>query len=678
MKIAWLALLFAVRTFGNISNPPLLVYSTYLNGASDSGANGIAIDSAGNAYVSGITTSPDFPFTLPPIGPPVSNNNCNFVTKLNPSGTAIVWSACLTIPAGGPIAVDSSGAVYVGGNNSGNGAITKLSPNGDAIIWSTNVATAYPISLALDGEGNVYVAGSAGPGLQTTPGAYQTQYAGGYCPDYGSPTTPCNDGFVAKLDPSGTVVYSTYLATSGSAQGIALDSQTNAWITGGSAGGGAFVLKVNSDGSKLLFAKGVGRPPQENNLTAGSAGLGIAVDSEDDAYAVGSAGLGVPTTPGTLDPTGPSGDSIGDAYGYIVKFNSSGNLVYGTYVEDNGSISAVAVDAQGNAYFGLNDQVYRKYCSSNIGSSVMVLSPDGSKILSNAGIAAPTKMLLLDGKGGVFITGTTYVEIFVTTPDAFQTLASTGSNAFAAKFDFSQPPGLAFTCLVNAADMTVGLNNPRDAPDGSVAPGELVTLFGTRFSGQGLKVTFDGFPAPVTYSDAGQINAVVPFEAGQANHPATTLVSVQMGTQMYGPVELPVAPAMPAIFTVGPSNHFLTPFMTQAAALNQDGSINSSANPAPAGSVVAIFMTGVGEYNPPLPDGSLGPLLPPFPTPVIPMSATVNTESAEILFAGQAPAVIAGVVQVNVRIPDDIKSGPAALLVAVGQSYGASATVAIR
>jgi uncharacterized protein (TIGR03437 family) len=677
MKIPWLILLLAVQAFGTLSNPPLLVYSTYLNGTNESGANGIAIDSAGNAYISGITTSSDFPFTLPPIGPPVSNNICNFVTKLNPSGTAIIWSVCLTIPAGGPIVVDASGAVYVGGNNTITGAVTKLTPNGDAIIWSTNIASAYPLSLALDAAGNVYVAGTAGPGLATTPGAYQTQYTAGYCSDYG-PNVPCNDGFAAKLDPTGRVVYSTYLATSGSAQGIALDSQTNAWITGGTSGGGAFVLKLDSAGAKFLFSKYFAGP-ENLEETSGAIGLGIVVDSQDSAYAVGGAGYGVPTTPDTVDPNGPFQQSIGDAAGYVLKFKSTGDIVYGTYLgDDYASISAVAVDAKGNAYFGLNDQIAGLYCSTHIGSSVMVLNPDGSKILSSAGIAAPTKRLLLDGKGGVFISGTTYAEIFVSTPHAFQTLASRGSNAFAAKFDFSQPAGLAFTCLVNAANMTVGLNNPRDAPDGSVAPGELVTLFGTGFSGPGLKVTFDGFPAPVTYADSGQINAVVPFEAGQANHPPTTLVSVQMGSQTYGPVELPVAPAMPAIFTVGPSNPFLTPYVTQAAALNQDGSINSSANPAPAGSVVAVFMTGVGEYNPPLPDGSLGPLKPPFPTPVIPMSALVNSEPAEVLFAGQAPALIAGVVQVNVRIPRDIKSGPATLGVAVGQSYGAIATVAIR
>jgi uncharacterized protein (TIGR03437 family) len=667
-------LLLTVEAYGTLSNPPLEVYSTYLTGTYGSGTGGIAIDSSGNAYVSGSTTSPDFPFTSAPLGPPPTDYNCNFVTKLNPSGTAIVWSVCLTIPAGGPIAVDAAGSVYVGGGSSSGSAITKLTPSGDGIVYSTSIPLAYVTSLALDSTGNVYLTGTAGPGLQTTAGAYQTQYMAGNC-SYGGQTALCNDAFVIKLDPTGAVVYGTYLGTRGGAQAIALDSHGSVWVAGATPyPSAAFVAKLDAAGATLPFSRFFGGGIVFGAQTT-ALGLGIAVDSQDAVYAVGQSGLGVPTTPEALDPNGPSDQFIDAEAAYVLKFNSTGMLVYGTYVGSSGSISAVAVDGEGNAFFGMNGTSISNSlppnCTPFDGDSLIALSPDGSKITSSSNYPGPIKALLLDGKGGVFITGTTDAEIFVSTPQAFQTQASVASNAFAAKFDFSQPAGLAFTCLVNAASLSVGLNNPRGALDGSVAPGELVTLFGSGFAGPELQVTFDGISAPVTYSDAGQINAVVPFEVGQVPFWPLTFVFVRAGAQTFGPVRLPTAPAMPGMFTLSGNG------LGQAAALNQDGSVNSSANPATAGSVITVFITGVGDYNPSLPDGALGPLKPPFPKPVLPMSAIVNSEPAPLLFVGQAPGLIAGVVQVNVRIPGDAKSGQATLAVAVG-NYGAGATVSIR
>jgi uncharacterized protein (TIGR03437 family) len=188
----------------------------------------------------------------------------------------------------------------------------------------------------------------------------------------------------------------------------------------------------------------------------------------------------------------------------------------------------------------------------------------------------------------------------------------------------------------------------------------VVTLFGLNFSpGAGLKVTFDGASAPLIYADTGQINAVVPFDVQDLSG-SSTLVSIQSGEQTFGPVKLPVAPAQPGLFTRDGSGR------GQAAILNQDGTLNSSTSPASAGSVVAVYMTGVGDYKQKLLDGSLGPLDPPFPSPVLGVSATINGEQAPVLFVGQAPGLIAGVVQVNVQVPGDVKSGMATLVVYVG------------
>jgi uncharacterized protein (TIGR03437 family) len=646
MKVARLTLLLALSAFGDFSNPPLLSYATYLGGARGSGAQGLAVDSAGYAYVSGLALSPDFPFTVPPPVPNQPGLYFRFLTKLNPLGTGIVWSVCPNFPSSGPIALDGSGSIYVLGTGVDSSTVTKLTPNGDKILYSVTIPHAAASAMAVDPGGNVYLTGEASAGLATTPAAYQTTCS--------SSSTPCSDSFVLKLNRTAAVEYATYMRSpSQSPRAIAVDSQGAAWITGVRSpvpippvtwvdgAPGAFVSKFDAAGAKLLYATGFGGG---RNL-AETGGLGVAVDSQGAAYVVGS-GAGVPTTPGSLQP---GLKSFFTRTGFVVKYAPTGEIVYGTYVGDSGLISAVAVDALGNAYFGVN-------------ASYIVLSPDGSRILASARpFPSSNSLIALDGKGGVYIAGGTSTTVFLTTPGAFQTQYSGGGdNAFVAKFDLTRPAGPDLTSVVNAASLRVGLGTSSGAPDGSVAAGEIVTLFGHGFSpGPGLRVTFNGYPASLLYSDAGQINAVVPFEVGVGG---STFLSIETGGQTIWPVKLPVAPAQPGVFTVDGSGR------GQAAALNQDGSVNSSTNPALRGSIVSVFMSGVGMYQGGfvIPDGSLGPLQPPFPVPVLGVGAAVDAKAAQVLFAGQAPGLIAGAVQVNLRVPDDAKSGMASLVVYAG------------
>jgi uncharacterized protein (TIGR03437 family) len=153
-----------------------------------------------------------------------------------------------------------------------------------------------------------------------------------------------------------------------------------------------------------------------------------------------------------------------------------------------------------------------------------------------------------------------------------------------------------------------------------------------------------------------------------------TLVTVQTRDQTLGPIKLPVVTAAPGIFTTNDSGS------GQGAILNQDSSVNSAANPAPRGSIVSIYMTGVGALSPPIADGSPGPLTPPFPAPVTNISATIGGVNAPVVFAGQAPGLIAGATQVNIQIPLDAPVG-AAVPIAMEAAYyfsQASVTMAVR
>jgi uncharacterized protein (TIGR03437 family) len=194
---------------------------------------------------------------------------------------------------------------------------------------------------------------------------------------------------------------------------------------------------------------------------------------------------------------------------------------------------------------------------------------------------------------------------------------------------------------------------------GAVSAGEVVTLIGSGIGSpqpvtmqvlaSGLvstnlsntTVSFDSVLAPLLYADLNQINAVVPFEiSGKTD----VQLIVSRGGQSTAAVSVGVVPAAPSIFTQD------TTGVGQAAALNQDGSLNSPLNPARLGSIITVYLTGAGETNPPGLTGGINPDSSQGST-VLSTTAVINGLPAEVLYSGPAPGLIAGINQVNVRIP---------------------------
>jgi len=676
---------------GTTPPQPLIDYVTYLGGSYTDVAVGIAVDSGGSAYVAGYTTSPDFPVTSTSLGTP-STKGCAFVTKLNPSGTAIDFSVCLANVAATAFARDATGNLYLA---TGNGVV-KLDPAAQNIVYTTSFG-AYAESMAVDAAGNVYVTGSAGPGLATTPGAYQENSAGGQCKYGPNGTGPCGNAYVAKLLPSGSVAWTTYLGGSGpdDAHTIAVDSAGNVWIAGETVSpnfpttanaisrifggeidlgplryGDAFVAKLDPTGSHLLYSTYLGGNGADDAFR-------IAVDASGAAYVVGGTGSpNFPTTPGALQTTytgyNPNVPPSPGPDGFVTKLDTSGNLVYSTLTTSTGA--ALVVDATGQAYVSAGGDagpsVTQPTCAAPPYPVVSVLNPAGSAVVATSPI--PGAYLALDGKGGLYSVGGAYTLVFFSTPHAFQTQYGGGDrDAFAAKVDFSQPPGPSLASVLNAASLFPGYATPLLM--GAVAPGEIVTILGNDFGTSKPSVAFGTFPAPVLYSSNCQINAVVPFEVEPG---VDTLVTVQTGGsggEMLGPIKLPVVVAVPGIFTSDSSGN------GQAAILNQDSTVNSASNPAARGSIVSVYLTGVGALNASIADGSLGALAPPFPAPVAGISATIGGVDAQVEFAGQAPGLIAGATQVNIQIPENAPVG-AAIPLAVDASYYFSqpVTMAVR
>jgi uncharacterized protein (TIGR03437 family) len=210
----------------------------------------------------------------------------------------------------------------------------------------------------------------------------------------------------------------------------------------------------------------------------------------------------------------------------------------------------------------------------------------------------------------------------------------------------------------------------------AVSPGELVAIFGSnlgptapaglRLDASGsvattigdTQVLFDGVASPMIFASATQVNAIVPFGATAG----TTEVQVQYQGQASLSLPMTVVPAAIGIFSVDSSG------VGQAIALNQDGKLNSALNPAAPGSVVTFMATGAGQWSPAGVDGAIvgaGDLA----RPVLPVNAMVGGQPAEVQYAGGAPGVVEGVIQVNLQIPATSQTGAAVpLMLQVGDS----------
>jgi hypothetical protein len=531
---------------------PVLSYSTLLGGSrTDLSADraGIAVDAAGNAYVTGITDSFDFP-TTPGTFQTAFAGHPAFVTKLNAAGSALVYSTYLGGSGGDTgrgIAVDAAGNAYVMGDTSSTnfpttpGAfqtafggsishvfVAKLNAAGSALVYSTYLGGSrneFGGGIAVDAAGNAFVTGStSSTNFPTTPGAFQTANGGGA------------DAFVAKLNAAGSaLVYSTYLGGSGtdSPEGIAVDAAGNAYVTGitrstnfpttlgafqTAFGGGddAFVAKLNAAGSALVYSTYLGG-------SGNDAGSGIAVDAGGNAYVTGdTSSTNFPTTPSAFQTTNSGGQDA-----FVAKLNAAGSaLVYSTYLGGSGSDGGrgIAVDAAGNAYVtggtsstnfptanplqpafggGSGDAFVAKL---NAAGSALVYSTylGGSGTDANSNISEVGTGIAVDAAGNAYVTGDTASTNFPTTPGAFQTTNHGRVNVFIAKIAPGQAAITSTTTLSSSLNPSVF--------------GQAVTFTAT------VSTTGPGTPTgTVTFTIDGTAQTPVPLSGGQATFATSTL-----------------------------------------------------------------------------------------------------------------------------------------------------------
>ena len=210
-----------------------------------------------------------------------------------------------------------------------------------------------------------------------------------------------------------------------------------------------------------------------------------------------------------------------------------------------------------------------------------------------------------------------------------------------------------------------GVLNAASFAPGPVSPGEIVTLLGN-LPNTTPRVLFNGIPAPILYAGLNQVNAVVPFGL-PPDTPANLEVRTGNGSAT---LSVPVVSATPAVFALGSTG------TGQGAILNQDLTINSPDNPATPGSFVMLYGTGFGMLDPQPADGQIADRA---AATRLAVTASIGGIPADVTYAGAAPGLIAGVVQVNLRIPDGVASNLAApVSLTIGQVTASNVTVAIR
>jgi uncharacterized protein (TIGR03437 family) len=182
-------------------------------------------------------------------------------------------------------------------------------------------------------------------------------------------------------------------------------------------------------------------------------------------------------------------------------------------------------------------------------------------------------------------------------------------------------------------------------------------------------VTFNNVSAPLMYVSATQINAIVPYEvAGQTTVP----VEVQFGGMTSAILQANVVATDPGIFSLSQGGS------GQGAILNQDYSVNGANNPAAKGSVIQIFATGEGQLVPAVATGSVTPGAPPFSKPVAtPVTVTIGGQTAQIEYAGEAPTLVSGVIQINAVIPAGAASGNQPVVVTIGTNSNTNQNITV-
>ena len=519
---------------------PTLVYSTYLGGSGTDYGKSIAVDSNGNAYITGYTSSSNFPIASAIYGTYKAEDA--FVTKINTSGNSLVYSTYLggwrTDRADG-IAVDASGNVYITGYTNSfdfpmknplstgkmniggqtDAFVTKIDASG-SLVYSTYLGgdePDYGWGIAADTSGNAYVTGfTISVNFPTTASAFNRTFNG------------WREAFVTKIDASGSsYVYSGFLGgiSYDEGYGIAVDTAGNAYVTGytnssnfptvspiyaaKSAFLDAFVTKIAASGSSIVYSTFLGGNGYDY-------GYGIAVDTAGNAYVTGR-------TASTTFPTASPiyGYLSGSWDAFVTKINDTGSsLVYSTYMGGSSSDSgySIAVDPEGNGYItGSTGSTNFPTASAIYGSKkrnddafVTKIDSTGSSLVYSTFLGGNStdtgEGIAVDATGNAYIAGTTYSTNFPTASAIYGNKKG-NSDVFVTKITTdTTPPTVSSTSPASGAT-DVAINSTiavtfSEAIDATTINTSTFTISG----GVSGTVTYNGTNNTATFTPSGNLS----------------------------------------------------------------------------------------------------------------------------------------------------------------------------
>jgi uncharacterized protein (TIGR03437 family) len=504
---------------------------------------------------------------------------------------------------------------------------------------------------------------------------------------------------------------------------VAVDAAGNVFFADGAA-----VLRLDATTGVLTLVAGNGTQGfSGDNGPATSAQLylpnGIAVDSDGNLYIAefgnhrirkvsngvittvagngteGYSGDGGPATSARLSwPSGVAVDAAGnlyiaDQYNNRIRKVSAGVIttVAGTgtpgFSGDNGPATSarlngpysVALDAIGNMYFAdSGNQRVRVLipagasCSASVSQTAFSPAASGGDITVSVQTSPSCAWAIqslpdwIAFSGSAVATGPANVTLTVAANYSGARTATVSIAGFSVQVT-QQSAFPSIAAVANAAS-----NLP-----GAISPGEIVVLYGVGMGPAQLvktapgsdgsygtqlsdtSVSLNGIAAPMIYTWATQVAAVVPY--GITGTTAQVTVTYQNQTSAAIPVS--IVPSAPGIFTLDSTGQ------GQAAAINQDGvTVNTAATPAKVGDYISLYATGEGQTTPAGVDGK--PASVPYPHPNLPVTATVGGQDAPVQYAGGAPGLVAGLMQVNVQIPAGIQAGSAVpVVLRVGDAF---------
>ncbi len=614
---------------------------------------GAAVDPSGNLVIAGTTFASDFPL-VSPLFTTDELGGAGFVTKLDPQLKTILFSTKLGGKQGstsaGALTLDKAGNIYVTGETSDadfpitQGAfqrqlqpgafyayVTEIAANDKSIVFSTYFGDSSVIctaskdmcpafaftegtAIVLDSEGNVIIAGDTiANHLPITAGAFASN-----CGDCGISATGFEElaGFLASFSAYGSkLLAATYVPV------VASSSYCTSVLTA--------ALTVNANGNVIV---------------------------------AGTTSSVLPLTSGALQTSFPGSTGLAGSAGFVMKFDPAfEQLLFSAYFGGAGELGSLLYAGVNGLAVDSQEVIWIAGAS----PSEQLPAPEGTPLLGQSYLA------------GLSQDGSTLSALF-TAPSG---IAGLGIVANANGVTSLGSTGALLTASPGEGPSLVGLSNSAgSAITNVVVPYELISLYGLNIgpptpvnarivkgvvtdSLDGVQVLFGGTPAPLLFVGPTQINAIVPREVAADD---TTSIQIVTPTGSISGPTMQVSPSQPGVVLTSAQGPAL--IMPYAAALNQDGSVNSASNPAALGSVVSVWVSGAGVSTQRLTDGAIvmpadsgSPTLPvvAFSAPafVLYLGTPPGPLSLEVVYAGDAAGMVAGVTQVNFRLPMQAEYG---------------------